>query len=180
MKKEPKKTVEEYTCLRINDLVKFNYWKEDYNKIIKQILLNERSIEIGIKINGNVTPIILPLDTSETAFNGTRIWFQCPKCRKRVANLYFSNYGEYGCRSCLNLTYEIVKYRKTKEYEFIRCCNKLGYANKKLSNKWLRNKSKIRYNRERGKALLKISDFMKKEMRVLRKKALTISERVNS
>jgi len=59
-----------------------------------KIRLLEAQIEaLGANIN---------LTTSKTKFNGERIWFVCPNCKKRVGTLYKHSTEEIiGCRICL-------------------------------------------------------------------------------
>src|SRR5258708_20783361 len=61
-------------------------------------------IEIGgIKIN---------LTTTKTMFGGTRLWFLCPICNKRVGIIYKHPLVEnLGCRICLNLDYRKHRYK---------------------------------------------------------------------
>ena len=55
----------------------------------------------------------IPLTTTRLPWGGHRWWFNCPlivngqKCGRRVGMLYLSPRGKYfGCRHCLDLTYE--------------------------------------------------------------------------
>ncbi len=38
-------------------------------------------------------------------FGGSRLWFQCPNCWRKVSTLMMSNRSKYFCRLCLRLTY---------------------------------------------------------------------------
>jgi len=42
---------------------------------------------------------------------GTRPWFTCPRCRRRVGKLYATAANVLGCRVCLKLVYK-CQYRK--------------------------------------------------------------------
>ncbi len=57
---------------------------------------------------GNVTPYDSKVDLVTTPCNlgGTRYWFICPECFKRVGGLYLAPGERYfKCRKCNNLTY---------------------------------------------------------------------------
>lgn len=71
----------------------------------------------SIGINGGVGDVTLEYTTdghsvsehitiTRTAchYGGSRPWFQCPKCRGRVAKLYLRG-GRFACRSCKGLVY---------------------------------------------------------------------------
>lgn len=38
-------------------------------------------------------------------FGGSRLWFQCPNCWRKVSTLMMSSQNKYFCRTCLRLTY---------------------------------------------------------------------------
>lgn len=58
----------------------------------------------------------LLLNSSKTGFGGTRFWFSCPICSKRVGVLYKHPASEIlGCRSCLKLDYRKHRYSKMIE-----------------------------------------------------------------
>lgn len=69
-----------------------------------KIRLLEAQIEaLGANIN---------LTTSKTKFNGERIWFICPNCKRRVGTLYkHSTENIIGCRICLNLKYRKQRFK---------------------------------------------------------------------
>lgn len=48
---------------------------------------------------------------SKTGFGGTRFWFSCPMCNKRVGVLYKHPVSQnLGCRKCLRLDYKKHRY----------------------------------------------------------------------
>ncbi len=57
------------------------------------------------------------LTTTQPNYGGTRYWFVCPRpgCGHRVAKLYVTDSGIWGCRRCLNLAYE-CQYRRSRKY----------------------------------------------------------------
>lgn len=60
------------------------------------------------------------LITSQTGFNGTRYWFACPRCQKRVGVLFrhpISN--TLGCRTCLGLNYRKRRYKGMIENDLL-------------------------------------------------------------
>ena len=50
-------------------------------------------------------PALVVIEWTACHLGGSRPWFQCPDCRRRVAILYRSELG-LRCRRCLNLAYE--------------------------------------------------------------------------
>ena len=48
----------------------------------------------------------LKLTTSKTGNGGTRLWFSCPICKKRVGDLYQHPFSQdLGCRKCFRMKY---------------------------------------------------------------------------
>jgi len=80
---------------------------EDYLKIcrnkIKELIISSELETLGLKIE---------LTTSNTHYNGIRLWFKCPLCDKRIGILYkHPVINKIGCRSCLNLEYRKTRYK---------------------------------------------------------------------
>ena len=72
-------------------------------KELKKRLVQAQIEALGVNIN---------LITSRTRFNGQRIWFQCPHCKKRIGTLYKHPIGGVlGCRVCLNLKYKRQRFK---------------------------------------------------------------------
>jgi hypothetical protein len=46
------------------------------------------------------------IDHSPCAFGGTRPWFRCPLCQRRIAKLYGGDSRHYLCRACHGLAYQ--------------------------------------------------------------------------
>ncbi len=60
---------------------------------LKEIIVNAQ-----IAISGN----IIRLCKSDTRFGGTRLWFECPRCYRRVAILYNNFIAKKPfCRKCM-------------------------------------------------------------------------------
>jgi hypothetical protein len=58
----------------------------------------------------------LLLSRSKTGFGGTRFWFSCPICDKRMGVLYRHPVSQIlGCRRCLKLDYRKHRYSKMIE-----------------------------------------------------------------
>jgi len=51
----------------------------------------------------------VPITWTNCTLGGKRPWFLCPlgslRCGRRVAKLYLSSYGRFGCRQCCGLVY---------------------------------------------------------------------------
>ncbi len=89
-----------------------NKLAEDYQKISIDSLLREIKPQIKqellqSKLELNNTPV--ELTESNTCFGGTRLWFKCPICSKKVGNIYKGDV--IGCRKCLNLKYRGSRYK---------------------------------------------------------------------
>ncbi len=60
------------------------------------------------------------LTTSPTGNNGTRFWFVCPNCGRRVGLLLTHPLqGQLGCRQCLNLEYKKRRFKGMLESKII-------------------------------------------------------------
>lgn len=60
------------------------------------------------------------LTTSHTGNEGTRFWFVCPNCERRVGVLLIHPLqGQLGCRKCLNLEYKKRRFRGMLESKII-------------------------------------------------------------
>lgn len=46
------------------------------------------------------------LDRTPCTYGGSRPWFLCPDCGRRVALLYLGRHGRFACRHCLRLNYK--------------------------------------------------------------------------
>lgn len=56
--------------------------------------------------------ISILLISSITGFGGTRYWFKCPLCSKRVGVLFMHPVSQnLGCRGCLGLEYRKRRYK---------------------------------------------------------------------
>lgn len=55
------------------------------------------------------------LTTSRTGQGGTRYWFKCPRCNKRVGSLYRSINDTFDCRSCTGAQYKKQRFKGMTE-----------------------------------------------------------------
>ena len=75
-------------------------------------MLKMRLVEAQIEALG----LSISLTTSRTRFNGERLWFVCPGCKKRVGTLYKKPINNtLGCRKCLSLYYGMQRYKGMAE-----------------------------------------------------------------
>lgn len=64
---------------------------------LKKTLIQSQLQTEGVEVN---------LLTSKAGFGGQRLWFECPKCRRRVGAFYkHPMSGVTACRKCLGLKY---------------------------------------------------------------------------
>lgn len=75
----------------ISDLLKIAMFE------LKKTLIQSQLQTEGIDVN---------LLTSKAGFGGQRLWFECPRCKKRVGTFYKHPLnGVVACRGCLELKY---------------------------------------------------------------------------
>ncbi len=95
--------VEECQKIRIED-----YLKDFKHKLKKTILssvleANRQQIE---------------LTTTKTGFDGTRYWFRCPQCNKRIGTILVHPLSQkIGCRVCLGVDYRARVFKGMIESE---------------------------------------------------------------
>lgn len=61
------------------------------------------TVHLDYRRNGEPRHDAIDLWLSPCAYGGTRPWFSCPRCKRRVAIVYLGNVT--GCRQCLRLRY---------------------------------------------------------------------------
>jgi hypothetical protein len=73
----------------------------------------------------NGTSISVKLATTRPNYGGTRYWFKCPHCNRRVRKLYAgAGIGVLACRTCFGLVYD-SQYRKGPRFAWYRQIRKL-------------------------------------------------------
>jgi hypothetical protein len=81
----------------------------DESTALLQVRVGVETVSLTVR-TGKVTgeaekpAAIVGVESTPCNFGGSRHWFRCPSCRRRVALLYF-NYGNFACRRCLGLAY---------------------------------------------------------------------------
>lgn len=89
--------VEECSKIRIEDFLK------QYRGKLKKHILNSELEASGWHVE---------IATSQTHYNGTRLWFKCPLCGSRVGVLFrHPLHSAIGCRKCLKLEYRKRRYK---------------------------------------------------------------------
>lgn len=91
---------------------------------------------VRLNFNSNGEPIHQELQTVRTPchFGGSRPWWQCPRCRRRVGVLYLRN-SSFMCRRCGR-----VAYASQTEDEMGRAWRKQRKAERQLGENWQRPK----------------------------------------
>jgi hypothetical protein len=80
------------------------------SEYLKRARANMKEVLISAELSVFDTPI--SFDTSQTRFGGTRHWFSCPMCTRRVGVLFVHPLShEIGCRLCLNLEYKKRRFK---------------------------------------------------------------------
>ncbi|MBD3362099.1 hypothetical protein GF362_00065 [Candidatus Dojkabacteria bacterium] len=93
----------------LNDL----FCIEDLEKLDINECIREIKPQIKIKLIRSYLEVQgykINLSTSETAFGGERLWFECPECGKRKGTLFKNPFSKkITCRKCLGLIYQKQK-----------------------------------------------------------------------
>lgn len=72
---------------------------------------------------------LIGITRSECNYGGTRNWFICPSCRKRIGTLYRKPLSTtFLCRQCNNLTYQLRKYHRSQNEVFFRYIKNLAMS----------------------------------------------------
>lgn len=96
--------------LGINNPVSENCQKIQIDEIIRQASRNIKGQILQLQIEA--VGFKLNLLTSKTRFNGTRYWFSCPICSRRVGIIYkHPMNNQIGCRECLGIKYKKQRYK---------------------------------------------------------------------
>lgn len=92
-----------------NDLGKFTVETCNQISILSVLKKIRKSLkESDVRI-GNYE---IQLTTSKTGGGGTRYWFKCPNCKRRVRDLYQHPVKNIvGCRKCLKISYYKTRYK---------------------------------------------------------------------
>ena len=85
--------IDEVPEIDIHNCVKHCLWLED----------------LKVLTWGQVPPTYLPITLTNQRY-GTRIWFECHNCNRRVTKMYYVR-GRYACRHCFGLKYR-SQYKK--------------------------------------------------------------------
>lgn len=64
-------------------------------------------------------------------YGGKRYWFLCPNCNKQVGTLFRKPLDDlFFCRPCQHLTYQLTKFRRSRNEGMLRSLHKLKAKNK--------------------------------------------------
>jgi hypothetical protein len=106
---------------------------EECQKISVQLLKSAFIDSSVIELNGQA----IQLTTTKCKYGGERVWFLCPACRKRVGTIYRRPLAElFLCRHCLNLTYDLRRYHRSRQESAVKALSALRY---KVNSRYTRN-----------------------------------------
>lgn len=82
---------------------------DDYSKLsikqLKPILKPDmRTLTLPYRRGGQAFNQMVQITTTQCNYGGSRYWFICPECKKRVGVLY--RQSNYKCRHCLGVNYQ--------------------------------------------------------------------------
>lgn len=104
-----------------NDLGDF-FLVEDCDKVSISDLLRAYKVKLKeayLSSELEMMDMHIKLTTSKTGNHGTRFWFSCPNCKRRVGVLMRHPLTNvFGCRLCLNLEYRKRRFRGMQESKF--------------------------------------------------------------
>jgi len=128
-----------------------------------QLLLPGSAITLYCRIDGHPLEECIHLTHARTRFNGRRLWFVCPCCRRRCRDLFVTPYlHSWQCRICHKLTHASQRFHRQLRYEYIeKYEHRQKRIEKKLKNKYLRNPTKVMLINE-FQILGKLSSYRKK------------------
>jgi ribosomal protein L37AE/L43A len=120
-----KSRVDDYTLLDINSFKKRGRWRfysgtvtwKQGKAITAHVCYDvfPHSIHLGwCNSDGEITRQVISLTTVQQRI-GTRYYFKCPQCGKRVVDLYAGSL--FRCRHCYNLTYESCQDSRVKFFD---------------------------------------------------------------
>lgn len=88
---------------------------EDCQRVEISALLRkakERLKQQLLTVEISISELRIELTPSKTALGGTRYWFKCPSCARRVSTLFVHPLTSVvGCRKCLELEYRSRRYK---------------------------------------------------------------------
>ncbi len=106
-----------------NNLGRNTFLVEDCQKVaVVDVLQKYRANlkETLLRSQFEITGADVQLTTSQTGNKGTRFWFICPNCQRRVGILLTHPLqGKLGCRHCLNLEYKKRRFKGMLENKII-------------------------------------------------------------
>lgn len=134
--------IEDFLCLNVNQVQKRGFlvpgasclWQwtcttGDKSSIRLCAMLDTLRLEFRVRTSDAIEwrDMVQMVDLERTSchFGGTRTWFRCPKCKRRVAKLYGG--AAFYCRQCHNLAY-----RSQAETYADRCYRRANKLREKL------------------------------------------------
>lgn len=157
-KKQAKQTTERVPHIDIRQLSKQGYLKPDTDgnfkwsigdelicSILYRIYKDRITLDYKHRPTGNEWAHVeqnINFDRSSCNYGGTRPWFLCPDCGKRIAIVYYYK-GRFSCRHCHQLTYgsqqETLQYRMQRKARKIR--ERLGASDNLFEPIWYKPKN---------------------------------------
>jgi len=78
-------------------------WEDDGERMIV-LTLKPDSLRLTYGVDGAPINRDVPLFTTRCHFGGSRFWFGCPSCRRRVGRLFLAS-SYFLCRHCCHIRY---------------------------------------------------------------------------
>jgi hypothetical protein len=98
---------------------------------VRILLIGESKLKISFSINGESIKQLIPIEWTSCNYGGSRAWFNCPSCRRRVAIVHMPlRKYRFLCRQCHDLTYRSCQLAgnpiSMANHKLRKVCSKLG------------------------------------------------------
>jgi hypothetical protein len=123
----------------------WRWWNTSTGETLGSIGFTSRpgAVVLNYSIDGQPITERVSVTRTDCNFGGSRPWFSCPRCWRRVAVLYLRG-GRFRCRKCQSL-----RYASQSEDACGRAWRKQSKLEAKLGENWHRPKGMHRKTRER-------------------------------
>ena len=82
----------------------WNWSRGDEHVGSVRFTVNADSIRLAYSVDGQDASQHIVTTTTLCAYGGSRTWYNCPACHRRVAVIYMRS-GRFACRQCQRVTY---------------------------------------------------------------------------
>lgn len=115
------------------------FWSRSRWRVFYRLVIGTQST-LQLKFNHGMDVVQrISLDRTSLNYGGTRWWYICPTCSRRVAQLHMPSRAYYfRCRHCYRLTYESSQTSRSFSEAFFRLAANEIDGNKREARLWVR------------------------------------------